>query len=145
MLSGSLVVSGNQLLYVNQNYRYALSVNEFGNESPFPLGTSSSLYVCVFFFFADTHLCTQTEKLDVQIALDNAYCEFLSNNTLLVSLKGGELYLFYLITDGRVLQSIKLSKAGASVLASCVSSIHPFIHSSIHPCFLFYAMIVSLL
>lgn len=53
--------------------------------------------------------------------LDAATSHFIAPDRLLVSLKGGELYLFHLIHDTRTIQQIKITKAGASVLTVSVS------------------------
>ena len=60
-------------------------------------------------------------RSDFDIQLDNAHACFLAPEKLLVSLKGGELYLFHLVTDVRSIQKIVITKAGASVLTVCVS------------------------
>lgn len=57
---------------------------------------------------------------EYKFTLDVAKAVFISNERLLVSLKGGELHLFHLIVDNRTITSIKVTKAGGSVLCSCV-------------------------
>lgn len=69
-------------------------------------------------------LLISTEKSDVQITLDASRSIFLAPDTLLVSLKGGELYLFHFLSDARNVRKIVATKAGSSVLVSCVSFFH---------------------
>jgi cleavage and polyadenylation specificity factor subunit 1 len=91
-------------------------------------------------------------KNRVGIALDAARDVFLADDQLLVSLKGGELYawptprpmryfsstqlsvvcrvswvvhryIFHLLSDGRTVNDIQLTKAGSSVITSCVRAL----------------------
>jgi cleavage and polyadenylation specificity factor subunit 1 len=57
---------------------------------------------------------------DLKFTLDVAKPVLITPERLLVSLKGGELHLFHLIIDNRTISSIKVTKAGGSVLCSCV-------------------------
>jgi hypothetical protein len=129
-LGGALVFATNHFLYYNQNNRYGLLLNSVLDQEykdlSFPLGK---------ILFSKTHGIS--ERSDVELLLDTAHCQFLTSERLLVSLKGGELYpiiffeqlslliflryLFHLQADARNIQSVTITKAGASVLTSCVS------------------------
>lgn len=65
-----------------------------------------------------------TEPQDgVKISLDAAQVAFLGSDKLVMSLKGGELYILTLCADSmRSVRSFHFSKAASSVLTSCVSS-----------------------
>ena len=57
----------------------------------------------------------------VRITLDCVHAVFVSSDKLVLSLRGGELYVLTLMVDGmRVVRSFHLDKAAASVLTSCV-------------------------
>jgi hypothetical protein len=105
--------------------------------------------------FADLYPPPQTPfpsagKNRVGITLDAARDIFLADDQLLVSLKGGELYvetcyracagdvrapycpcdvrvahryIFHLLSDGRTVSDIQLTKAGSSVITSCVRNL----------------------
>lgn len=54
--------------------------------------------------------------------LDCVQVGFLDDDTLVLSLKGGELYVLSLIADSmRYVRSFHFEKAAASVLTTCVS------------------------
>ncbi|KYQ93136.1 CPSF domain-containing protein [Tieghemostelium lacteum] len=102
-LGGSLVVAPNILFYVNQSSRYGLAVNEYaqtdtGDQFPFPLDNT----------------------LNLVFTLERSTYVFLESDRFICSLKGGELLIFHLISDGRSVQRIHVSKAGGSVLSSCI-------------------------
>lgn len=107
-LGGAIVMSTNMLLYYNQNNRYGLIVNdtipEEYLESPFALERSST-----------------------KLTLDCSHSVFLDKSKLLVSLKGGELFLFSFVADARTIKSTVLSKVGSSAIASCVGNVFPLI------------------
>lgn len=59
---------------------------------------------------------------DVTISLDAAQVAFIEFDKLVLSLKGGELYVLTLCADSmRSVRSFHFSKAASSVLTSCVS------------------------
>lgn len=59
---------------------------------------------------------------DVKITLDCVQVGFLDDDTLVLSLKGGELYVLTLLADSmRYVRSFHFEKAAASVLTTCVS------------------------
>ncbi|EFA79463.1 CPSF domain-containing protein [Heterostelium album PN500] len=100
-LGGAMVLTPNILFYFNQSSRYGLECNEYaqidtGDQFQFPIDSSSTNLV---------------------FTLDCANFIFLGDR-LLGSLKGGELLIFHLISDGRNVQRISITKAGASVLSS---------------------------
>lgn len=105
-IGGALALSTNSLLYLNQASASCLPLN----------------------VFADLYLSPQTPfpsagKNRVGIALDAARDVFLADDQLLVSLKGGELYIFHLLSDGRTVNDIQLTKAGSSVITSCMATL----------------------
>lgn len=107
-LGGALVIGVNSLMYFNQSTRYSLALNEYAAQEPGSF---------------------QMEPLREDrglISLDDSVCAFLNLDCLLLSLKGGELYLCQLLSDGRSLRNIEVTKAGASVISSCVS--HLLVH-----------------
>lgn len=54
--------------------------------------------------------------------MDCAQVTFLEDDTLVLSLKGGELYVLTLLADNmRYVRSFHFGKAAASVLTTCVS------------------------
>lgn len=59
---------------------------------------------------------------DVKISFDCAQIGFLDDDTLVLSLKGGELYVLTLLADNmRYVKNFHFEKAAASVLTTCVS------------------------
>lgn len=58
----------------------------------------------------------------VKLTLDNAQAEFLTPETAVISLKGGELYVLSLLLDGmRSVRGFHLDRAASSVLTTCLS------------------------
>ncbi|KAL6046955.1 mRNA cleavage and polyadenylation factor subunit [Balamuthia mandrillaris] len=105
---GALVFSTNVLYYFNQSMRYGVALNSYATAStvdeaegaadlPFPL--------------------TQSK---ITLTLDAVHNAWITPKQLLVSLKDGGLYIFHMLTDGRSVQSIEITKAGSSVLTSCM-------------------------
>eukprot|EP01132_Coremiostelium_polycephalum_P003714 gene3714-4627_t len=103
-LGGAIVLSPNIMFHVNQSTSYGLAVNEYanidvaGDQFPFQINTS----------------------LNLVFELERSNFVFLENDKLLGSLKGGELLIFHLFSDGRSVSRIHVSKAGGSVLSSCM-------------------------
>eukprot|EP01116_Phalansterium_solitarium_P001407 TRINITY_DN11208_c0_g3_i1.p1 TRINITY_DN11208_c0_g3~~TRINITY_DN11208_c0_g3_i1.p1 ORF type:complete len:1483 (+),score=557.48 TRINITY_DN11208_c0_g3_i1:140-4588(+) len=102
-IGGALVLGYNEVFYFNQNNKYGLTLNDFATHCYQPP-------------FA-------TEKCELQLTLDASRCAFLASDRVLVSLKGGELYLFTLELDGRNVTGLKISKTGSSVLTSCLCTV----------------------
>eukprot|EP01119_Soliformovum_irregulare_P015471 TRINITY_DN4356_c0_g1_i2.p1 TRINITY_DN4356_c0_g1~~TRINITY_DN4356_c0_g1_i2.p1 ORF type:complete len:842 (-),score=254.19 TRINITY_DN4356_c0_g1_i2:3-2528(-) len=100
-IGGAFVFSTNYLLYFNQNNRYGLLVND----------TLPAEYV---------HNGYMREKSSINMTLDASTSIFLAPERMLVSLKGGELCLFHLNLDARNVQSVAVTRAGSSVLTSCM-------------------------
>lgn len=66
--------------------------------------------------------CTGKQE-GVTITLDSAYGEFLTDDRVVISLKGGELYVLTLVADSmRSVRSFHFDKAAASVLTCTVCS-----------------------
>lgn len=56
------------------------------------------------------------------MTLDSCQADFLSHDKVLLSLKGGELYVMTLLCDAmRSVRGFHFDKAASSVLTSCVS------------------------
>lgn len=101
-VGGVLIFSANSLIYLNQSVPpYGVSLNGFNEGSTsFPL----------------------TPQKGVKISLDASYSCFLSSDKLLVSLRGGELYVLTLFYDGmRSVRKFHFQKAASSVLTSSVT------------------------
>lgn len=66
-------------------------------------------------------VCAEPQE-DVKISFDCAQIGFLDDDTLVLSLKGGELYVLTLLADNmRYVKNFHFEKAAASVLTTCVS------------------------
>eukprot|EP00794_Sanderia_malayensis_P018647 gene18646-20528_t len=103
-LGGVLVFANNSLIYLNQSVPpYGVSLNSMtDNSTMFPLKIQE----------------------DVVLTLEGAMASFISNGVLVLTLKGGELYVLTLITDGlRSVRSFNFDKAAGSVLASCMCTV----------------------
>ncbi|XP_050311770.1 LOW QUALITY PROTEIN: cleavage and polyadenylation specificity factor subunit 1 [Anthonomus grandis grandis] len=100
-LGGTLIFAVNSLIYLNQSIPpYAVSVNSIAEQSSsFPMKPQE----------------------DVKISFDCSQVGFLDDDTLVLSLKGGELYVLTLLADSmRYVRSFHFEKAAASVLTTCV-------------------------
>lgn len=73
----------------------------------------------------ENNLIAFTEPQDgVKISLDCAQIAFIGADRLVLSLRGGELYVLTLCADSlRCVRSFHFSKAASSVLTCCVSFI----------------------
>jgi cleavage and polyadenylation specificity factor subunit 1 len=61
---------------------------------------------------------------DLNVSLDCAQAAFLEDDTIVLSLKGGELFVLTLLADSmRYVRSFHFEKAAASVLTTCVCNI----------------------
>lgn len=100
-IGGVLVLAVNSLLYLNQSVPpYGVALNSIATASTlFPLRTQEG----------------------IRIALDCAQAAFMTNDRLVLSLKGGELYVLTLVVDGmRSVRSFHFDKSAASVLTTCM-------------------------
>ncbi|XP_072375560.1 cleavage and polyadenylation specificity factor subunit 1 [Diabrotica undecimpunctata] len=100
-IGGTLIMAINSLIYLNQSIPpYGVSLNSIAdNSSNFPLKPQE----------------------DIKITLDCAQIGFLEEDTLVLSLKGGELYVLTLLADSmRYIRSFHFEKAAASVLTTCI-------------------------
>lgn len=62
------------------------------------------------------------DQENVNMTLDSCQADFLSHDKVLLSLKGGELYVMTLLCDAmRSVRGFHFDKAASSVLTSCVS------------------------
>jgi len=100
-VGGVLVFAVNSLLYLNQSQPpYGVSLNSITNVS--------------------TEFLLKVQD-GVKMTLDCAHAAFVSSDKLVLSLRGGELYVLTLLVDGmRVVRSFHLDRAAASVLTSCM-------------------------
>ncbi|KAK9727894.1 mRNA cleavage and polyadenylation factor subunit [Basidiobolus ranarum] len=102
-IGGILVVSANALIHVDQSSPgQGIAVNGHASKcTNFPL----------------------EERHELGIALEGSQHVFLSSDKLLILLKNGDFYIVELIQNGRSLSSIRMAKAGTSVLPSCACKV----------------------
>ncbi|XP_039280662.1 cleavage and polyadenylation specificity factor subunit 1 isoform X2 [Nilaparvata lugens] len=100
-LGGTLIMAVNALIYLNQSVPpYGVSLNSVTDVST-------------------TFILKPQEN--VKITLEGAQACFISHERLVISLKGGELYVLTLYSDSmRSVRSFHLEKAAASVLTTCI-------------------------
>lgn len=101
-IGGVLIFCTNMLIYLNQSVPpFAVSLNSFAeSSSAFPV---------------------QPQK-NVKISLDCSRACFLSNDKLVISLKGGEIYVISLFIDRmRSVKRFHFEKAASSVISSCIT------------------------
>ncbi|XP_064466494.1 cleavage and polyadenylation specificity factor subunit 1-like [Ornithodoros turicata] len=101
-IGGVLIMAVNALLYLNQSVPpYGVSLSSFTDFSTaFPLKSQEG----------------------VKLSLDCAQACFLNHDRLVVSLKGGELYVLTLFNDGmRSVRNFYFDRAAASVLTTCMT------------------------
>ncbi|RZF44304.1 hypothetical protein LSTR_LSTR006854 [Laodelphax striatellus] len=100
-LGGTLIMSVNALIYLNQSVPpYGVSLNSVTDVST-------------------TFILKPQDN--VKITLEGAQACFISHERLVISLKGGELYVLTLYADSmRSVRSFHLEKAAASVLTTCI-------------------------
>ena len=103
-----MVFAVNSLFYLNQGIPiYGVSLNSTGDKD-----------------VTTDILIKQLEG--VKLSLDCAVADFLSPDQLVISLKGGELYVLSLLVDSmRSVKGFHLDKAAASVLTTCISLAAP--------------------
>ncbi|KAJ8334240.1 hypothetical protein SKAU_G00398790 [Synaphobranchus kaupii] len=105
-IGGVVVFAVNSLLYLNQSVPpYGVSLNSQTNgTTAFPLRTQD----------------------EVKITLDCSQSTFIASDKMVISLKGGEIYVLTLITDGmRSVRAFHFDKAAASVLTTCMMTMEP--------------------
>ncbi|XP_031525741.1 cleavage and polyadenylation specificity factor subunit 1 isoform X5 [Papio anubis] len=103
---GVVVFAVNSLLYLNQSVPpYGVALNSLTTgTTAFPLRTQEG----------------------VRITLDCAQATFISYDKMVISLKGGEIYVLTLITDGmRSVRAFHFDKAAASVLTTSMVTMEP--------------------
>lgn len=117
-------MSHNALIYLNQSVPpYGVSLNSIADHSTsFPLSESKTK--CRLWNLLTNFISSPAEpQSDVTISLDAAQVAFIDFDKLVLSLKGGELYVLTLCADSmRSVRSFHFSKAASSVLTSCVSA-----------------------
>lgn len=102
-IGGVLIFAVNSLIYINQSVpSYGVSLNSIAKiTSKYPYKDMES----------------------TKITLDCAYTSFITTDQLIVSLKGGELYIITLLTDTDSLRSVRgfhIEKGPGSVIANCL-------------------------
>ncbi|KAG7458164.1 hypothetical protein MATL_G00235230 [Megalops atlanticus] len=105
-IGGVVVFAVNSLLYLNQSVPpYGVSLNSQTNgTTAFPLRIQE----------------------EVKITLDCVQSCFIASDKMVISLKGGEIYVLTLITDGmRSVRAFHFDKAAASVLTTCMMTMEP--------------------
>ncbi|TKS88975.1 Cleavage and polyadenylation specificity factor subunit 1 [Collichthys lucidus] len=105
-IGGVVVFAVNSLLYLNQSVPpYGVSLNSQTNgTTAFPLRVQD----------------------EVRITLDCSQSDFIAYDKMVISLKGGEIYVLTLITDGmRSVRAFHFDKAAASVLTTCMVTMEP--------------------
>uniref|UniRef100_A0A4W5QAZ0 Cleavage and polyadenylation specificity factor subunit 1 n=1 Tax=Hucho hucho TaxID=62062 RepID=A0A4W5QAZ0_9TELE len=105
-IGGVVVFAVNSLLYLNQSVPpYGVSLNtQTTGTTAFPLRIQE----------------------EVKITLDCSQSTFIGSDKMVVSLKGGEIYVLTLITDGmRSVRAFHFDKAAASVLTTCMMTMEP--------------------
>uniref|UniRef100_A0A3Q4BZK8 Cleavage and polyadenylation specificity factor subunit 1 n=1 Tax=Mola mola TaxID=94237 RepID=A0A3Q4BZK8_MOLML len=105
-IGGVVVFAVNSLLYLNQSVPpYGVSLNSQTNgTTSFPLRVQD----------------------EVKITLDCSQSDFIAYDKMVISLKGGEIYVLTLITDGmRSVRAFHFDKAAASVLTTCMVTMEP--------------------
>eukprot|EP00698_Gefionella_okellyi_P000539 TRINITY_DN10481_c0_g1_i1.p1 TRINITY_DN10481_c0_g1~~TRINITY_DN10481_c0_g1_i1.p1 ORF type:complete len:1389 (-),score=267.20 TRINITY_DN10481_c0_g1_i1:15-4181(-) len=102
-IGGALILSPNIVHHINQHSVHATSVNGYSfleTNNPFAMMTS-----------------------DLRIALDACHACVLKDDCVLFSLKTGELYVMWMIWDGRSVTRFEFFKTGSSVLTSCLCTL----------------------
>ncbi|XP_072266682.1 cleavage and polyadenylation specificity factor subunit 1 [Pyxicephalus adspersus] len=105
-IGGVVIFAVNSLLYLNQSVPpYGVSLNSLINgTTSFPLKPQDG----------------------VRLSLDCSQATFISYDKMVISLKGGEIYVLTLITDGmRSVRSFHFDKAAASVLTTSMTLMEP--------------------
>uniref|UniRef100_A0A3B4WPW0 Cleavage and polyadenylation specificity factor subunit 1 n=1 Tax=Seriola lalandi dorsalis TaxID=1841481 RepID=A0A3B4WPW0_SERLL len=105
-IGGVVVFAVNSLLYLNQSVPpYGVSLNsQTAGTTAFPLRVQD----------------------EVRITLDCSQSDFIAYDKMVISLKGGEIYVLTLITDGmRSVRAFHFDKAAASVLTTCMVTMEP--------------------
>ncbi|XP_049332334.1 cleavage and polyadenylation specificity factor subunit 1 [Astyanax mexicanus] len=105
-IGGVVVFAVNSLLYLNQSVPpFGVSLNSQTNgTTAFPLRVQEG----------------------VRLSLDCSQAAFISSDKMVISLKGGEIYVLTLITDGmRSVRAFHFDKAAASVLTTCMVTMEP--------------------
>ncbi|KAM8967424.1 cleavage and polyadenylation specificity factor subunit 1 isoform 2-T2 [Pelodytes ibericus] len=105
-IGGVVIFAVNSLLYLNQSVPpYGVSLNSLTNgTTAFPLRNQDG----------------------VRISLDCSQATFICYDKMVISLKGGEIYVLTLITDGmRSVRSFHFDKAAASVLTTSMTLMEP--------------------
>uniref|UniRef100_A0A8D3E1E6 Cleavage and polyadenylation specificity factor subunit 1 n=1 Tax=Scophthalmus maximus TaxID=52904 RepID=A0A8D3E1E6_SCOMX len=105
-IGGVVVFAVNSLLYLNQSVPpYGVSLNtQTAGTTAFPLRVQD----------------------EVKITLDCSQSDFIAYDKMVISLKGGEIYVLTLITDGmRSVRAFHFDKAAASVLTTCMVTMEP--------------------
>ena len=107
-IGGVLLFAVNSLIYLNQSMPpYAVTLNGLGE------GPLSSAFSSI-------------RQRGVQLSLDASQACFISYDKLVISLKGGDLYVLTLFNDGMGnVRKFYFEKAASSVMTSCITPCEP--------------------
>lgn len=102
-VGGVIIFAVNSLIYLNQSVPpYAVSLNSFADS---------------------TTAFTKITQKGVKLSLDCSQATFVSNDKIVLSLKGGELYVVTLFSDGmRSIRAFHFDKSASSVISSCLTT-----------------------
>ena len=107
-------MGANSLLYMNQSSPVV----------PFALNSMAES--------TSSHL-TLRQPVGLSISMDCSQAVFISDEQLVVALRGGEIYSLTLLPDGlRGIRNILFEKTAAGVLPSCVRCAHTRMHTHAH-------------
>lgn len=120
-IGGTLIMSVNALIYLNQSIPpYGVSLNSIAETcTNFPLSKYSKdgwIQIVILFIFI------LEPQEGIKISLDCAQIGFLEDDTLVLSLKNGDLYVLTLLADSmRYVRTFHFHLAASSVLTTSVS------------------------
>ncbi|CAG5883736.1 unnamed protein product [Menidia menidia] len=130
-IGGVVVFAVNSLLYLNQSVPpYGVSLNsQTTGTTSFPLREHhrfDQVLRLALVLQMMTRVCPAGVQEEVKITLDCAQSDFIAYDKMVISLKGGEIYVLTLITDGmRSVRAFHFDKAAASVLTTCMVTMEP--------------------
>uniref|UniRef100_A0A673AJF2 Cleavage and polyadenylation specificity factor subunit 1 n=1 Tax=Sphaeramia orbicularis TaxID=375764 RepID=A0A673AJF2_9TELE len=92
---------------------------------PKPIGELSILSLILITTTGTTAFPLRVQD-EVKLTLDCSHSDFIAYDKMVISLKGGEIYVLTLITDGmRSVRAFHFDKAAASVLTTCMVTMEP--------------------
>uniref|UniRef100_A0A671USL4 Cleavage and polyadenylation specificity factor subunit 1 n=1 Tax=Sparus aurata TaxID=8175 RepID=A0A671USL4_SPAAU len=92
---------------------------------PKPIGERTEFSFLSLFMYNPVTKALSVQE-EVKITLDCSQSDFIAYDKMVISLKGGEIYVLTLITDGmRSVRAFHFDKAAASVLTTCMVTMEP--------------------